>query len=125
MKQHLLFTVFALCGLASCTKQQEEPSVTLVMAEVNPPETIAGKMDYAFKEKAESLSGGTIKIDLQCSGILGDVGAVTDMMLKPHSSIHIHRMSAVNMASYGCTKTGLLSVPYTFSNKEQFWRFVK
>nr|MCR5725704.1 TRAP transporter substrate-binding protein [Treponema sp.] len=81
--------------------------------------------DYAFKEKVEALSGGTIKIDLQCSGILGDVDAVTDMMLKPHSSIHIHRMSAVNMASYGCTKTGLLSVPYTFSNKEQFWRFVK
>ena len=118
----------ALClTAASCTKKTggEEKSITLVMAEVNPAETIAGQMDQAFKEKVEELSEGKIKIDLQCSGILGDVDSVMDLMLKPHSTIHIHRMSAVNMAMYGCKKSALLSIPFTFSSKEHFWRLAE
>ena len=112
-------------GLLSCKeKKAEDKEITLVMAEVNPAETIAGQMDQAFKRKVEELSGGKIKIDLQCSGILGDVDSVMGLMMKPASAIQIHRMSAVNMASYGCKKSSLLGVPYTFSSKEHFWNFV-
>ena len=112
--------------LVSCkAKEESEKEVTLVMAEVNPPETIAGQMDQAFKQKVEELSGGKIKIDLQCSGILGDVDSVVSLMLKPHSTIQIHRMSAVNMASYGCLQSSLLGIPYTFGSKEAFWKFTK
>lgn len=93
------------------------------MAEVNPATTIAGQMDQAFKEKVEELSKGKIKINLQCAGILGDVDSVMDLMLKPNSTIQIHRMSAVNMAMYGCKKNSLLSIPFTFSSKEHFWKF--
>lgn len=115
------------CGaVISCKgKKVEEKEVTLVMAEVNPAETIAGQMDQAFKQKVEELSGGKIKIDLQCSGILGDVDSVVSLMLKPHSTIQIHRMSAVNMASYGCLQSSLLGIPYTFGSKEAFWEFTK
>lgn len=125
-----IFTVFAFATLsivlASCQKgKSSEKEVTLVMAEVNPAETIAGQMDQAFKQKVEELSGGTIKIDLQCSGILGDVDSVVNLMLKPNSTIHIHRMSAVNMASYGCSQSSLLGIPYTFASKEAFWEFTK
>ena len=113
--------------LLSCknmkVKADDEKEITLVMAEVNPAETIAGQMDYAFKTKVEELSKGKIKIDLHCSGILGDVDSVMELMLKPNSTIQIHRMSAVNMAMYGCKKSALLSVPFTFSSKEHFWRF--
>ena len=113
--------------LLSCknmkAKTDDEKEITLVMAEVNPAETIAGQMDYAFKAKVEELSKGKIKIDLHCSGILGDVDSVMELMLKPNSTIQIHRMSAVNMAMYGCKKSALLSVPFTFSSKEHFWRF--
>ena len=118
---------FLVCGaLISCKKGTvEEKEITLVMAEVNPAETIAGQMDQAFKQKVEELSGGKIKIDLQCSGILGDVDSVVSLMLKPHSTIHIHRMSAVNMASYGCSQSSLLGIPYTFASKEAFWEFTK
>ena len=117
----VFFSMFSACknGKAS------EKEVTLVMAEVNPAETIAGQMDQAFKEKVEELSGGSIKIDLQCSGILGDVDSVVNLMLKPNSTIHIHRMSAVNMASYGCSQSSLLGIPYTFASKEAFWEFTK
>lgn len=128
MKRSFLLTVicFFLLTLSSCAKKAgpANEEVTLVMAEVNPEGTIAGQMDQVFKEKVEELSGGKIKIDLHCSGILGDVDSVMALMMKPNSTIQIHRMSAVNMAMYGCKKTSLLSVPFTFSSKEHFWRFV-
>lgn len=126
------FSAAALCAaslflLLNCNNKKinssDKNEITLVMAEVNPAETIAGQMDHAFKTKVEELSGGKIKIDLQCSGILGDVDSVMSLMLKPNSTIQIHRMSAVNMAMYGCKKSALLSVPFTFSSKEHFWRF--
>lgn len=126
-------SLFVICALAvaagalvSCKRNHPvERDVTLVMAEVNPEETIAGQMDLAFKRKVEELSEGNIKIDLQCSGILGDVDSVVSLMMKPNSTIQIHRMSAVNMASYGCDKSSLLGIPYTFANKEAFWMFVQ
>ena len=128
--RRLIFNIFIftlLCGAFVSCKAKEEPEkeITLVMAEVNPAETIAGQMDQAFKQKVEELSGGKIKIDLQCSGILGDVDSVVSLMMKPNSTIQIHRMSAVNMASYGCKQSSLLGIPYTFANKEAFWNFAK
>ncbi|MBR1403345.1 MAG: TRAP transporter substrate-binding protein [Treponema sp.] len=116
--------LLAVSVFLSCNNKKSD-EVTLVMAEVNPATTIAGQMDQAFKEKVEELSGGKMKIDLQCAGILGDVDAVMDLMLKPNSTIQIHRMSAVNLATYGCEKNSLLSIPFTFANKEHFWQFVK
>ena len=119
-----LLAVSVLASFGSCNKNKaEDKEITLVMAEVNPPETIAGQMDQAFKQKVEELSGGKIKIDLQCSGTLGDVDSVMELMMKPNSTIQIHRMSAVNMAMYGCKKSSLLSIPFTFSSKEHFWSF--
>ena len=121
----LILTIIFVFSTISCNKKHAShiEEITLVMAEVNPAESIAGQMDQAFKEKVEELSDGKIKINLQCSGILGDVDSVMDLMMKPNSTIHIHRMSAVNMAMYGCKKSSLLSIPFTFSSKEHFWRF--
>ena len=127
-----IFTTSAFIAISlslfSCNEKKriiEEKEITLVMAEVNPEDTIAGQMDRAFKEKVEELSEGKIKIDLQCAGILGDVDSVMQLMMKPNSTIQIHRMSAVNLAIYGCKKSSLLSVPFTFSSREHFWNFTK
>ena len=57
------------------------PEVTLVMAEVNPLDTIVGQTDSKFKETVEEMSGGKIKIDLQASGVLGSENDVLDTML--------------------------------------------
>lgn len=99
------------------------PEITLVMAEVNPLDTIVGQTDTAFKEKVEELSGGSIKIDLQASGVLGSENDVLDTMLGGGGTIDISRISAFALTSYGGQKSSLLSVPYTFVNRDHFWNF--
>jgi len=79
-------------------------------------------MDMAFKRHVEELSKGSIKIDLQCSGILGDEAQVMDLILNSDSSIQLARVSA-SLAPYGGQKSRLLTIPYTFENDEHFWKF--
>lgn len=140
----LMAVSFSGCGLksptesttAATTKQEattaaattapasaSAPEVTLVYAEVNPPDTIVGQTDTAFKEKVEELSGGKIKIDLQASGVLGSENDVLDTMLGGGGTIDMSRISAFALTSYGGEKSKLLSVPYTFVSREHFWNF--
>lgn len=100
-----------------------DSQVTLVYAEVNPLDTIVGQTDSAFKEKVEELSGGSIKIDLQASGVLGSENDVLDNMLGGGGTIQMSRISAFALTSYGAEKSVLLSVPYTFAGREHFWKF--
>ena len=99
------------------------PEVTLVYAEVNPLDTIVGQTASAFKEKVEELSGGTIAIDLQHSGVLGSENDVLDTMLGGGGTIDMSRISAFALTSYGGEKSMLLSLPYTFVSREHFWNF--
>ncbi len=98
-------------------------AITLVYAEVNPLDTIVGRTDTAFVEKVEELSGGSINIDLQASGVLGSENDVLDAMLGGGGTIQMSRISAFALTSYGGDKSKLLSVPYTFANREHFWKF--
>lgn len=100
-----------------------EPTVTLVYAEVNPLDTIVGQTGLAFKEKVEELSGGTMVIDIQASGVLGSENDVLDTMLGGGGTIDMSRISAFALTSYGGEKSKLLSIPYTFANREHFWNF--
>ena len=102
-----------------------DPEVTLVCAEVNPLDTIVGQTDTAFKEKVEELSGGSIKIDLQASGVLGAEADVLDAMLGHSGTVDMARLSASSLTNYGATKAGLLALPYVFSSREHFWNFAK
>ena len=100
------------------------PAVTLVYAEVNPLEgTIVGETATAFKEKVEELSGGSITIDIQANGVLGDESAVLDTMLGGGGTIDIARISAFALTSYGGEKSMLLSLPFTFVSRDHFWNF--
>lgn len=99
------------------------PEVTLVYAEVNPLDTIVGQTGTAFKEKVEELSGGTIKIDMQAAGVLGSENDVLDTMLGGGGTIDMSRISAFALTSYGGEKSKLLSVPYTFVDRDHFWNF--
>lgn len=101
-----------------------DPEVTFVMAEVNPVDgTIVGAMDEKFKEECERLSGGSIKIDLQAGGVLGSENDILDGMLADNGICDISRISAFSLTSYGGDKSLLLSLPYTFVNREHFWNF--
>ncbi|MBB6481243.1 TRAP transporter substrate-binding protein [Spirochaeta isovalerica] len=101
----------------------EEKPVTLVYAEVNNLETIVGKTGLKFKEEVERLSGGTVKLDIQHSGVLGAEPDVLDAMLGGGGTIDMSRISAFALTSYGGEKSKLLSIPYTFTGREHFWKF--
>ena len=115
-----LCMVFALCAVSASA---DEP-ITLTYAEVNPLEgTIVGAMAKAFKEKVEELSGGSVLIDIQASGVLGSEDQVLDNLLGGGNITDISRISAFALTQYGCDKASLLSIPYTFVNEDHFWAF--
>lgn len=118
-----ILSLFSIIMETSCTnKSKGEKPITLVMAEVNPEDSISGQFSTAFKKKAEELSDGKIKIDLQYNGILGDESQIMKLIVSPDSSIHLARVSA-SLASYGGKKSKLITIPYTFSSTEHFWKF--
>ncbi|MDA3847522.1 MAG: TRAP transporter substrate-binding protein DctP [Vallitaleaceae bacterium] len=100
-----------------------DPAVTFVYAEVNPLDSIVGQTGLAFKEKVEELSNGSITIDIQANGVLGSENDVLDTMLGGGGTVDMARISAFALTSYGGEKSKLLSVPYTFVNREHFWAF--
>ena len=102
-----------------------DPAVTLVMAEVNPLDTIVGQMDSKFKEEVERLSGGSVTIDLQASGVLGSENDVLDAMLGGAGTIQMSRISAFALTSYGGKKSSLLSIPYTWQSRDHWWAFAE
>ena len=102
-----------------------DPAVTLVMAEVNPLDTIVGQMDSKFKEEVERLSGGSVTVDLQASGVLGSENDVLDAMLGGAGTIQMSRISAFALTSYGGKKSSLLSIPYTWQSRDHWWAFAE
>ena len=100
-----------------------DPKATLVYAEVNPLDTIVGQTGSHFKEKVEELTGGSVVVDVQASGVLGSENDVLDAILGGSTSIDISRISAFALTSYGCNKSKLLSIPFTFENRAHFWNF--
>ena len=100
-----------------------DPKVTLVYAEVTPLDTIVGQTGSHFKEKVEELTGGSVVVDVQASGVLGSENDVLDAILGGSTSIDISRISAFALTSYGCNKSKLLSIPFTFENRAHFWNF--
>lgn len=115
----------AAADTATDAPAANDPAVTLVMAEVNPLDTIVGQLDSKFKEEVERLSGGSITIDLQASGVLGSENDVLDAMLGGAGTIQMSRISAFALTSYGGTKSALLSLPYTWESREHWWNFAE
>ena len=116
-------TASSAAGGAASGDASADPAVTLVYAEVNPLDTIVGQTASYFKEQVESLSGGSITIDLQASGVLGSENDVLDNILAGGDTIDLSRISAFALTSYGCKKSMLLSLPYTFVSREHWWNF--
>jgi len=119
----MAFGLFSIAAMAE-SDVANDPKVTLVMAEVNPLDTIVGQTDSFFKEKVEELSGGSITIDLQASGVLGSENDILDAVTSGDDSIDISRISAFALNTYGCKKASLLSIPYTWTGRDHFWAFV-
>ncbi len=120
----LLYLLLVLTLILGATAAVAEEPVTLVYAEVNPLDTIVGQTANAFKTKLEELSGGSVVVNIQHSGVLGSEAQVLDGILAGGDTIDISRISAFALTSYGCNKAKLLSIPYTFVSRDHFWNFV-
>ena len=119
-----LSMVFALCAVSASADVADDPKVTLVYAEVNPLEgTTVGEVATTFKSAVEELSGGSITIDIQANAVLGSENDVLDSITAGSTLIDISRISAFALSSYGCSKATLLSLPFTFTSREHFWKF--
>ena len=114
--------VLTACG-GGTSSSTAASTATSTAAEVNPLDTIVGQTASYFKEQVESLSGGSILIDLQASGVLGSENDVLDNILAGGDTIDLSRISAFALTSYGCKKSMLLSLPYTFVTREHWWNF--
>ena len=100
-----------------------DPEVTLVFAEVNPLDTIIGQFDSKFAEEVEKLSGGSIKIDMQASGVLGAEGDFLEDMTSGFGSIDMARISVSTLTTYNTPKAALLALPFAFKDHTHFWNF--
>jgi tripartite ATP-independent transporter DctP family solute receptor len=120
----VLVCLALIVSMAGCgSGKNASGPITLVYAEVNPLDSIVGKTAVKFKEKVEELSGGSIKIDIQHSGVLGAENDVLDTMLGGGGTIDMSRISAFSLTSYGGEKSKLLAIPFTFASREHFWKF--
>ena len=122
MKKWIALVVALMMALGCAAALAD--NVTLTYAEVNPLEgTIVGELANAFKTKVEELSGGSVTIDIQASGVLGSEDQILDNLLGGGNVTDISRISAFALSQYGCTKATLLSLPYVFENRDHFWNF--
>ncbi|MBQ8822622.1 MAG: TRAP transporter substrate-binding protein [Lachnospiraceae bacterium] len=119
----ILLCVAMVTSLAGCGGSEKSEPITLVYAEMNPLDTIAGETAVAFKEKVEELSKGNITIDIQHSGVLGDETTVVEAMINGDDRIDIARISPTALTSHGGEKSKLLVLPFIFTSREHFWNF--
>ena len=110
---------------ADAAAEPAKDAITLVMAEVNPLDSISGMTDAKFKEEVEKRSNGSIIIDLQANQVLGAEQDVLDTMLGGGGTIDLARISAFSLTSYGGESSMLLSLPYTFVSRDHFWNFAQ
>lgn len=114
----LVLVLIAVTAVASADK------ITLTYSEVNPIEdTIVGEMAMAFQSKLEELSGGTVVLDIVGDGILGAEDQILENLLDGGNVTDILRISAFSLSQHGCSKSTLLSIPYTFEDRNHFWNF--
>ena len=118
----MVFSVFAN-GEKETTAAKADGPVTLVYAEVNPLDTIVGMTAQYFKEQVETLTNGSVIIDIQASGVLGSENDVLDGMMGGATTVDISRISAFALTGYGAKKSMLLSLPFTFESRDHYWNF--
>jgi tripartite ATP-independent transporter DctP family solute receptor len=100
-------------------------SIVLTYAEVNPADSIDGKLASYYKEQVEKKTNGSVTIDLQLSGVLGAEGDILDGMTTGGGTVDLARISCFALNNFGGKLSSLLSVPYTFESKDHFWKFTE
>ncbi|MFH1511898.1 MAG: TRAP transporter substrate-binding protein [Bacillota bacterium] len=98
-------------------------TVTLVYAEVNPITSLMGQTAEFFAEKVAEYSGGTVAIDIQAGGAIGNEADVVDGMVGGAGMVDLCRISNFTLNAYGATQIQLLSLPFLWTGRDHFWTF--
>lgn len=109
---------------AETEKKSEEP-VVLVYTDVNSIDSLDGKVAQYFKEQVETLTDGMVSIDIQASGVLGSEADILDGMVSNSGTVDLVRTSIFALNNYGCKKSALMGVPFTFESRDHYWKFTE
>lgn len=99
-------------------------AIVLTYAEVNPIDGTDGDWAKYFKEQVETLTNGSVVIDIQASGVLGAESDVLDGMISGGGTVDLARVSCYALSTYKCDKSALLGLPFIFESRDHFWNFV-
>lgn len=100
-------------------------AVVLTYAEVNSMESLDGKVAAFFKDKVAELTGGSVVIDIQASGVLGTEADILDGMTTNSGTVDLCRISIFDLNNYGCPLSSLAGVPFTFEDRDHYWTFTE
>lgn len=135
MKLKRLVSVFLAaslaCGLAACGSSNAEAggisddAIILKYAEVNSIDSLDGLVASYFKDQVEKLTNGSVVIDVQASGVLGDESTVLDGMTAHGGTVDLARISCFALTNYGAKLSALPSIPFTFNDREHYWTFTE
>lgn len=70
------------------------------------------------------ISGGSITIDLQGAGVLGNEVDVLDQMVGNSGTVDITRTSINTLNQYGVGNSVVLSLPFVFVSRDHYWKWV-
>ena len=122
----LVITLLLCCVLVYGVRavlERGDGSVILVYSETNAIDSIDGKYAEYFKQKVEELTGGSVLIDIQPSGVLGSESDVLDGMVSGSGTVDMARFSCYAFSNYGCRASALLGLPFIFESSEHFWKY--
>lgn len=112
-------------GEAQAAETPSADAVVLTYAEVNPNESLDGRVGAFFKDKVAELSNGSVVIDIQASGVLGAENDVLDNMTTGGGTVDMARISCFALTNYGAKLSALPSIPFTFNDREHYWNFTE
>ena len=121
--------VVTILGIGMAAMAMSAPAVfaddqiTLVYSDANSIDSADGMYATYFKEKVEEMTGGSVTIDIQPSGVLGNESEVLDGMISMSGTVDMERVSCYALSNYGCKKSALLGLPFLFESREHFWNF--
>ncbi|MBQ1312084.1 MAG: C4-dicarboxylate ABC transporter substrate-binding protein, partial [Blautia sp.] len=124
MKAKKVWTLALAAMMAGALAAPASAEVILKYSETNAIDSTDGKYAQFFKEKVEELTNGEVVIDIQASGVLGTEADVLDGMVSMSGTVDLVRMSCYAFSNYGCSKSALLGLPFTFESSDHFWNFV-
>lgn len=130
MKKNVFTTALVATMISACmamSASATEPAadaVVLTYAEVNNADSQDVKVANYFRDKVLELTDGSVNIDIQFGGVLGSENDIVDGMVGASGTVDLARISVSMLNNYGASLGTLLTLPYTFENRDHFYNVI-